>query len=170
MQSRRVELGVLVSLVVAVIGAAVYIGNLNGRVSSLESGTTIEEARKKAIADIVSAAQDVSLYRRIERLEASQIVYEYGRLHWWEKDHPQLSNTGTMSKVIDRVEFTNEFLSAPKVMVAPRYWNWEGGKIAINIVIRPDKTGFTYELHAFHDTLLYELAIDWIAIAEGAPR
>lgn len=72
MQYRKVDLGIIATLVVAVAGAAVYIGNLNGRVTSLESGAGIEEATNEAIESIRREAGDVSLITRIEALEAAQ--------------------------------------------------------------------------------------------------
>ena len=70
-----------------------------------------------------------------------------------------------MSKVYGRIDFEEEFTSIPEVHIMSRYWNWEGLGIAINIaVMSVDTKGFSYELHAFNDTKLYELAVDWIAL------
>lgn len=57
MASRNFIIGVVVTLFLAITSAAVYIGNLNGRVSALESQEVFEKTKKEILSEIKNKAQ-----------------------------------------------------------------------------------------------------------------
>ena len=54
----KLVMSTTITLAVAIIGGALWVGMLEGRVRGMEGGTTIEEAKNRAIAEIDSRLKD----------------------------------------------------------------------------------------------------------------
>lgn len=117
---KRVETGALVTVVLAIIGFAFWLGGLQSRIAALEGDEPLRRAREQAIAEVRGAAGEVGDATRV-LVSASQLWVDSGvEIQPGETLH--LSATGLVNLAIHRVVQTADRHAPP-----PLRWNGPDG-------------------------------------------
>jgi hypothetical protein len=95
---RKIEIGSIITIALAVIGAAVFIGRLDGRVSSLESGQEIKRNKETAISEMQNISKDLKdqLYSNIVSMPIGSVIDYIGPIESSGGSPEELLSNGYM--------------------------------------------------------------------------